>query len=106
MAAKLKLCLDGGQGKCIVEGTGDVTNVKILSVDSPGTHPQCITVVIQLMSPAECVASEKLRLAAIARKMSRDLGTAKCQMTLATSGFDQKEAFQATENILKQQAGD
>jgi hypothetical protein len=104
MAAKLKLCLDGGRRKCVVEGTGDVTNVEILSVDSPGTHPRCTTVVIRLTTPAECAVSEKLRLATIARKVSRDLGTAKCQMTLATSGYDQKEASRATENILKQQA--
>ena len=104
MAAKLTLCLDGERRKCIVEGTGDVTNVEILSVDAPGTHPQHTTAVIRLTTPAECAVSEKLRRAAIARKMSRDLGTVKCQTTLATSGFDQREASQAIENILEQQA--
>ena len=104
LMAKLMLCLDGEQKKFVVEGTGDVTNVEILSVSLPDTHPQHATIVIRLATPAECDASEKLRLAVIERKVSSDLGTAKCQMTLATSGFDQKEGRRTAENILKQQA--
>lgn len=109
MTAKLKLCLDGERKKFTVLGAGDVANVEIMSVNMPDAHPQYTTVVIRLMTSTECRASEKLRLAAIARRVSSDLGTAECQMTLATSGFDQEEGRRAAENILKQQiekAGD
>lgn len=102
--AKLTLCLDGEKKEFAVEGTGDVTNVEILSVSLPDAHPQYTTVVLRLMTPAECDAGEKLRLAAIARRVSSDLGSAECQEILATSGFDQEKGRQDAENILKQRA--
>jgi len=102
MTAKLKLWLDGEQRKFVVEGIVDVTNVEILSVSLPDVHPRHTTVTIRLTTPAECDASEKLRLAATARRVSTDLGSADCQMTLATAGFDREKGRQAAENILKQ----
>lgn len=102
--AELTLCLDGTQKRLVVVGTGNVTNVEIVSVDLPDAHPQFTTVVIRLMTPEERAAGEKLRSAAIARRVSSDLGFAECQMTLANSGFDQEKNRQIAENILKQQA--
>ena len=107
--ATLKLCLDGEREKFTVEGAGDVANVEILSVNMPDAHPRYTTVVVRLTTSAERKVSEKLRSAATARRVSNDFGTAECQMTLATSGFDQEEGRRAAENILKQQiekAGD